>query len=82
MENTELGWKSTMMDGRLRFNGSVYYIEWKDLQVSQFDSQNISILTVVDNGGDAEISGMEGDLVYAMTDNFTLHGAFHLITQS
>jgi len=78
MENTELGWKSTMMDGRLRFNGSVYYIEWKDLQVSQFDSQNISILTVVDNGGDAEISGMEGDLVYAMTDNFTLHGAFSL----
>ena len=78
MENTELGWKSTMMDGRLRFNGSIYYIEWKDLQVSQFDSQNISILTVVDNGGDAEISGMEGDLVYAMTDNFTLHGAFSL----
>jgi len=78
MENTEIGWKSTMMDGRLRFNGSIYYIEWKDLQVSQFDSQNISILTVVDNGGDAEISGMEGDLVYAMTDNFTLHGAFSL----
>ena len=76
MENTELGWKTTMMDGRLRFNGSLYFIEWKDIQVSQFDSQNISILTVVDNGGDAEISGMEGDLVYAMTDNFTIHSAF------
>ena len=76
MENTEFGWKTTLMDGRMRFNGSIYYIEWKDIQVSQFDSQNISILTVVDNGGDAEISGMEGDLVYAMTDNFTLHSAF------
>ena len=76
MENTEFGWKTTMMDGRLRFNGSLYFIEWKDIQVSQFDSQNISILTVVDNGGDAEISGMEGDLVYAMTDNFTIHSAF------
>jgi len=75
MENTEFGWKMTMLDGRLRFNGSVYMIDWKDIQVSQFDSQNISILTVVDNGGDAEIKGMEGDIVYAMTDNFTLYAA-------
>ncbi|MEC9415642.1 MAG: TonB-dependent receptor, partial [Pseudomonadota bacterium] len=75
MENTEFGWKSTMLDGRLRFNGSIYMIDWKDIQVSQFDSQNISILTVVDNGGDAEIKGMEGDIVYAMTDNFTLYAA-------
>ena len=75
MENTEFGWKSTMLDGRLRFNGSIYMIDWKDIQVSQFDSQHISILTVVDNGGDAEIKGMEGDIVYAMTDNFTLYAA-------
>jgi len=75
MENTEFGWKTTMLDGRLRFNGSIYMIDWKDIQVSQFDSQHISILTVVDNGGDAEIKGMEGDIVYAMTDNFTLYAA-------
>ena len=37
-------------------------IDWKGIQVSQFDSQNISILNIVDNGGDAEITGVEGDL--------------------
>ena len=58
----ELGWKTTLADGALRFNGSIYKIDWKDIQVSQFDSQNISILTIVDNGGDAEIMGIEGDL--------------------
>jgi len=75
MENTEFGWKATMLDGRLRFNGAVYMIDWKDIQVSQFDSQNISILTVVDNGGDAEIKGIEGDLTWAATDNLTIYAA-------
>jgi outer membrane receptor protein involved in Fe transport len=75
MESTEFGWKATMLDGRLRFNGAIYMIDWKDLQVSQFDSQNISILTVVDNGGDAEIKGVEGDLTWAATDNLTIYAA-------
>jgi len=75
MENTEFGWKATMLDGRLRFNGAVYMIDWKDIQVSQFDSQNISILTVVDNGGDAEIKRIEGDLTWAATDNLTIYAA-------
>ena len=75
LENMELGWKTTLADGALRFNGSIYKIDWKDIQVSQFDSQNISILTIVDNGGDAEIMGIEGDLVWAVSDQLTLYAA-------
>jgi len=71
----ELGWKTTLADGALRFNGSLYKIDWKDIQVSQFDSQNISILTLVDNGGDAEIMGIEGDLIWAVSDQLTLYAA-------
>ncbi|MFT4633624.1 MAG: iron complex outermembrane receptor protein [Saprospiraceae bacterium] len=74
LENMEFGWKTTLADGRVRFNGSIYQIDWNDIQVSQFDSQNISILTIVDNGGDAEIRGVELDLVWLATDNFTVSG--------
>ena len=59
----------------MRVNGSLYQIDWNDIQVSQFDSQNISIFTIVDNGGDAEITGLELDAVWAVTDNLTLSGA-------
>ena len=52
-----------------------YQIDWNDIQVSQFDSQNISIFTIVDNGGDAEIRGLEMDAVWAVSDNLTLFGA-------
>ena len=75
LENMELGWKTTLADGAIRFNGSIYKIDWKDIQVSQFDSQNISILTIVDNGGDAEIMGIEGDLIWSVNDNLTLYAA-------
>ena len=63
VENLELGWKATLLDGQMRLNGSIYQIDWENIQVSQFDSQNISIFTIVDNGGDAEINGIEMDMV-------------------
>jgi iron complex outermembrane receptor protein len=75
LENMEIGWKTTLADGAIRFNGSIYRIDWEDIQVSQFDSQNISILTIVDNGGDAEIMGVEGDLIWSVNDNLTLFAA-------
>ncbi|MCB1647316.1 MAG: TonB-dependent receptor [Pseudomonadales bacterium] len=74
--NMELGWKATLMDGLLRFNGSIYAINWDNIQVSHFDSQNISIFTIVDNGGDAEIRGIEGDLIFSATENLMLFAGF------
>lgn len=75
VQNMELGWKAVLLDRRARFNGSIYSINWDDIQVSHFDSQNISIFTIVDNGGDAEIRGLEVDMAWLATDNLTLYGA-------
>jgi len=75
LESVELGWKTTLADGAIQFNGAVYQITWDDIQVSQFDSQNISIFTLVDNGGDAEINGVEADLAWAVSDNLTIYAA-------
>lgn len=75
LESTEFGWKSTLLNGLVQFNGSIYKIDWQDIQVSQFDSQNISVLTVVDNGGDATIQGLEADLIWLATDQMTVYGA-------
>ncbi|MGI9232557.1 MAG: TonB-dependent receptor [Woeseiaceae bacterium] len=75
LENMEFGWKSTLANGNVQFNGSIYRIDWENIQVSQFDSQNISIFTLIDNGGDAEITGVEADLIWAASENWTLHAA-------
>ena len=44
LENMEFGWKTSLADGTVQFNGAVYRIDWENIQVSQFDSQNISII--------------------------------------
>jgi outer membrane receptor protein involved in Fe transport len=76
VQNYELGWKMTLMDGAMRFNGNAYYVDWTDMQVSRFDPQNVSILTFVENAADATINGVEGDLIYKPNENLTLFGGF------
>lgn len=73
--NLELGWKTTLLDGTLRFNGSVYQIDWDSLQVGITDFA-ISVITFTTNAADAEIKGFEGDLTWLPTDNLILGAAW------
>jgi outer membrane receptor protein involved in Fe transport len=70
-ENYELGWKTTWLNSRLRFNGAVYHVNWDDFQYSILDF-SVSNLTIINNAGQATVDGFEFDLDYAWTDQFTL----------
>lgn len=76
LKNYEIGWKTTLLNGTMRFNGSAYYVKWNNIQVPDIDSQHISFLTIVDNAGDAVIKGAEGNVAWFATDNLSLYGAF------
>ena len=76
--NTEIGIKTILADGTVRLNATYYNVEWTDIQVSQFDPANISILTFVENAADAEISGFEADLLWYPTDTLTIAAAISL----
>ena len=84
LENYEFGWKTTLLDSSLQFNGSIYYVEWSDLQVSYFNPLPIAEgglgtnLTSTFNSGEAEILGLEADIIYWPTDNLSLTGAISL----
>jgi len=73
--NYELGWKTLLFGNSLRINGSAYFVEWDDMQVSRFDPENVSILTFIENSADSEIFGIETDFTWRATQNFTLFGA-------
>ncbi len=75
LENLEFGWKATIDSGAIQWNGAIYRIDWKDIQISTFDSQNISVLGIVDNAGDAKITGIESDISWAATNNLSLYAA-------
>jgi len=73
--NIEFGWKTTLLDGALRFNGAVYFIDWTDLQIAILDTLNLNFLTFTENVVDAEVKGVELDATWAVSENLTLFAA-------
>jgi outer membrane receptor protein involved in Fe transport len=73
--NFELGWKTSLLDDSLRFNGAAYMIEWDGMQVTTLNF-DISNLAFINNTADSEIKGVEFDAAWAMNDNFTLFANF------
>jgi len=56
-ENYEIGTKGDFFDHLLSIDASVYYIRWKDIQLSLEDPQNFQVY--VANGGAAKSQGVE-----------------------
>jgi len=74
--NFELGWKSTLASGRLRFNGAVYVMDWDDMQLTRFDPAFNSFIGLTSNTPGADITGIEIDLLWSITDDWSLAAAF------
>ncbi len=72
--NYELGFKSTLNDGRVTLNGAIYYIEWTDPQLSSA-TINASIPITVNADG-AESKGFELNGSWLVTDALSLRGSY------
>lgn len=71
LDNYELGLKSTIMDGRLRFNAAAFKLEYDDLQVYELLG-----LTLVTSNAQAEVNGYEIESAFAVTNNLTVGGSY------
>ncbi len=72
--NYEIGAKTTLADGRVTLNGAVYYIEWKDPQLTSA-TINASIPITVNAEG-AETKGFEVSGNWVVTDAFSMRGSY------
>ena len=80
VDNFEFGWKTTLMDNQLRFNGSAFYVDISKLQTTIFDPSIVNLF-FSDNAANAEIKGVEGDVTYAPRSmaGLTVSGAFSFL---
>lgn len=71
----EIGAKSTLADGQLRLNSTLYWYTFKDLQVDFFNSPSFAFITL--NAGKARTRGVEIETEYAPTwlAGLTLRGS-------
>jgi outer membrane receptor protein involved in Fe transport len=76
LKNYEIGWKTQWFDHRLRWNGAVFWEDWKDFQ---FSFLGLNSVTIIVNGGNARIKGIENELEWAATNALTLSTSFTFI---
>jgi outer membrane receptor protein involved in Fe transport len=71
MTNYEIGWKTIWLDGRLRFNGAGYFMDWDDVQFTIYEFNLSACCANTYNIGTAEILGAEFDLTWQISDEWT-----------
>ncbi len=75
LNNYELGWKSTMLNGRLVWNGAAYLMHWKQLQTIIYDIDICAPSSFNVNVGNARIYGLESNVDYKISDHWSLQAA-------
>ena len=83
LDNYELGFKGLLWDDRLSLTAAVYYGEWTDMhtrgevQCEQPDGTFTGFATT-GLGGSSDISGLEVEVLAAVTEHLTLEATFAL----
>ncbi|MBT4520803.1 MAG: TonB-dependent receptor [Halieaceae bacterium] len=67
----ELGWKTTLFDRRLKFNGTLFLVDYEDFQSESFDGAQVRVT----NAGDLRSYGTELELVFIPMANMTIGSA-------
>lgn len=71
----EAGFKSDLLDRKLRFNASAFYYDYSNIQVSSYPGG----VTVIYNGAAARVYGLDVDFEARVTPQFTLSGGIEWI---
>jgi iron complex outermembrane recepter protein len=77
LNNYELGWKTTSVEGRLLWNGAAYYMSWKELQALIYNAAVCPSSSYNINVGDARIYGMESNVDYKIDEHWALQGSIN-----
>jgi len=81
LDMLEFGWKTEMLDNRLRFNGSLYYYDYQDLQVTAntTDPDTGIQANITRNAANAEVMGLDLEFTVLLGEHWTMSGALNLM---
>jgi iron complex outermembrane receptor protein len=75
LNNFEIGWKTTSLNGHLVWNGAAYLMNWKQLQTIIYDVDICAPSSFYVNVGNARIYGVESNVDYKVNENWSLQAA-------
>lgn len=62
LKNYEIGWKTQWFDHKVRWNGAIFREDWNNFQFSFLGPNSV---TIIENGGNARIKGIENEIEYS-----------------
>ena len=71
LRNIEFGWKSSLADGKVTFNGLIYVMNWEDYQSTRYVYDLLTV-AYVDNVGMATVQGAEVASYFNISDSFSM----------
>jgi iron complex outermembrane receptor protein len=84
LDNLEAGIRSEWLDNRLRFNATVFNMDYKDKQedytiayIDPFGTPSVD--SKVENGASATVNGLELELQYSMTNDLVFRSALGML---
>jgi outer membrane receptor protein involved in Fe transport len=75
LTNKEIGFKTTFLNHRLQVNGSIYQMDWKNVQTQIYNPPVYGNTTFGINGPDYRVKGAELQLTAIVTEGLTLMGS-------
>jgi outer membrane receptor protein involved in Fe transport len=76
LTNYEVGWKTQWFGNTLRWNGALFWEDWKNFQFSFLGPNSV---TEIANGGAARIRGIENSLEWLASSNLQLSADFTFV---
>ena len=77
VQNIELGFKSTLLDGAMTLNAAYFFNDYEDKQESILVPRGpADVATIVRNAATEEISGLEVDLNWQITERWSLRANY------
>jgi len=67
LKNYEIGWKTQWLNGTLRWNGAIFYEDWKNFQFAFLGPNSV---TVVQNAASAASEGVETNVEWKITPDW------------
>jgi outer membrane receptor protein involved in Fe transport len=75
LNNYEIGWKSTLLDRHLIWDGALYYMPWKNFQTNIYDPSICTAGSYNANLGSARVYGVESNIDFKVNDHWSLQAA-------
>ena len=76
VDNIEIGYKGDFLNNTLRWNTSIWYSDYTDIQIQSFSLDTTVTagvpLAVLNNAAEADLAGLESEIEWVPSNNFTL----------